>query len=225
LEHYASNRYHETHLGYGHHQIFLKFTEVNAALVCDLEDYPTICDSYYYDWQQKHSKEYFNDSDISYYPVIEQALNRLHEDTDWTVSDRIYGAILHFSDLWCGGESYHWSGSSYYFTLQDSNYASDDNINEVVLYFIDNPPYSKKDLNPNTIDNIIQNVTPGIYTLVATSYNDLELHGGGIDYMTTHDYPMQEITIYDGDDIKSIIQDAYNEIVEYNFEYLDYAPI
>lgn len=225
IENYASTRYHLVSGGSSYTQVYLKFTAINAHLIISLDEDCIIDDCYYYEWQQKRATEEFYESSVSYYPVIAQALSLLHEDTDWTVSPNILQALHHFSELWCGGEVYHWSAGSYYFSLQDSHYATNDNINEVVLYFIDNSPYCKKDLQSTTIDHIIQNVSPGIYTLVATSYNDLVLYGGGIDYMTTHEYPMQEIIINDDDDIESTIQDAYNEIVEYNFEYLNYAPI
>jgi hypothetical protein len=225
LEHYASNRYHECHYGFGAHQIFLKYTELNSALICDLEDYPVICDSYYYEWQVLHSTEHFYESSISDYPVIHQALHRLHQDTDWTVSQNILQAIKHFSELWCGGEMYHWSGSSYYFTLQNNEYATEQTINEVVLYFINTPPYSKHDLNPDTITESFCDPVSGEYTVVVQNYNNIQLLYGGADYMSSHEYPFQVITIEVGDDVAEIIREAYDEIVEYNYEFLDYSPI
>jgi hypothetical protein len=223
LEKYASNRYHLVSGGWSYTQLYLKRTTINADFLFNLEEYHVICDTYYYNWQDIHSTQYYFESIVSYYPVIHQALQRLHEDTNWTVSENILQALHYFSELWCGGETYYWSGSSYYFTLESNIYATPENIDEVVLYFIDNPPYSKNDLQLITLTNCICSpVEPGEYTVVVQNYNSIELLCGG---MSDYKYPFQKVTIEVGDDVATIIREAYSEIVEYNHEFLDYSPI
>jgi hypothetical protein len=127
-ENYTSNRYYTVIGGYGYTHVYLKNTDINAELITNLDEYCVIDDDYYYQWQSLNAKNQFNDSLVIDYPVISAALNLINPDTDWNVSDKIYDCLHHFSELWNGGETYHWDGNCYWFPLMHDKYNTDENV-------------------------------------------------------------------------------------------------
>jgi hypothetical protein len=143
LDNFAINRYHQINYAYDGTEIYLKNTEVNAELICSLDDYSCIDDAYYYKFQSELVYEQFKNSTVDDYPVINKALLLIDSDIDWTISNKIFDCIHHFSDLWNCGETYYYSGDSYYFPLMHERYATDENIKLVYEWLMENAVYQK----------------------------------------------------------------------------------
>ena len=236
IDNYAKNRYVEIIGIFGYTQIYLKNTKLNRELIENLDRYPCIDDEYLSHWESKNSLDQFLDSNLTDYPVIFQALEKIDPDLAWTPSPELYNCIIHFSNIWFG-ESYIHEGSSFYFNLEKTELATAENIKRVYDYLLDNPIYSPIDKisvinnNQSIIDRLYTESKtakePYYYCLQLQSYSCLVLFGGSSDYMTTHNYPFAELIIdpkTSKRDIIELLYHTYTMICEYNYEQLDKLP-
>jgi hypothetical protein len=238
IDNYAKNRYVKIIGSYGYTQIYLKNTKLNRELIENLDRYPSIDDDYLYQWESSNSLDQFLESNLSDYPVIYQALEKIDPDLDWTPSPELYNCIIHFSAIWFGGEVYIFQGARFYFNLEKTEIATVENINTVYDYLLDNPIYSQLDKTSliNNTQSIIDRLykdsqtadQPYYYCLQLQSYSFLTLFGGSSDYMSSHYYPFQEIIIDPKTtkrDIIELLYHTYTMICDDNYEQLDKLPV
>jgi hypothetical protein len=239
VENYAKNRYTVETGSYGYNQLYLKNTKINRVLIDSLDQYPLINDEYYYEYQEKHAKAYFNEHlDVADFPLLANVLYQFSDDTEWKLSDNIYTALQNVSnDL--SLDFFVSCADTYYFSLQKDIYNTVENQNKLVGYLVDSGIYSRQtgnDLLQNIepiVDTIYKDITSDktikefSYCLQLYSYNEIVLRTGSIDYMLDLSIPTQELTVSKYDSKKSIISNiicVYDNLCEYNYEQLDLIP-
>jgi hypothetical protein len=250
IENYAKNRYYEVIGAYGYTQIYLKNTEINAELICALDDYPCIDDEYHAEWEYTNAKAQFIDSTLDECEPIYNALEQYYSDSDTDVdisdidnSDYFWNLYMLLCEDHCDNGYYFESGGAVVLTLKSGNA---DTLQCCLDYFNDNPMFTKLigdelilELSQHAT-HILAEFTKGhigmpvpqsdnyiICCLCLHSYTSTTLYYGGADYMSSHLDPFEEIEIdacSTFDDVMSQLVWAYDSICESSYEQLDKIP-